>query len=471
MRMKSRSLDDWRNYFGSANSNIFEIIEHAIIVAATDCPKEFRVRRDGIAERLFSSRLTRCLGCDRVELAVPVAGDAKEKEEEEEDDNDDDGDDDDDDDDGHDDVVEFQREEAGASKESKVNGGGDLDGNHVSNYSFGEAEELTDLIEEESQYFGEILRIKDILQNSEDESESVLFDSLRRLQLIQITVDSLKATEIGKAVNPLRKHGSKDIRHLARTLIDGWKEMVDEWVKATAIPGSEGTPDSVNPSVVDDDDANDEEDDDDGLPSIPMDDGAFFVTQGGSMELSEFFDGMDDDGNPQPSKQVNKDRENGRRLASDGQIREKRKLQASHVTDITTREVRSQQPKKNEAAVRLNKPVSADSGPVRPPKSNMQRKSNMEPKMQQQKIENNSITRRPPSCQLDKDMNSDDAAVQVKLEATKRKLQESYQQVENAKKQRTIQVMEINDLPKQAVRKNPYFKPGYHNRQWANARR
>ena len=60
--MKSWSLDEWRKYFGSANSDIFEIIEHAIIVAASDCPKEFRVRRDGIAERLFSCRLTRCVG-------------------------------------------------------------------------------------------------------------------------------------------------------------------------------------------------------------------------------------------------------------------------------------------------------------------------------------------------------------------------------------------------------------------------
>ncbi|TKY62731.1 mediator of RNA polymerase II transcription subunit 26b [Spatholobus suberectus] len=460
MRMKSRSLDEWRNYFGSANSDIFEIIEHAIIVAASDCPKEFRVRRDGIAERLFSCRLTRCLGCDRVELAV--AGDGKEQHH--------DGDDDDDDGGCK---SGFEREEAGASKESKVNGCGDGDGdvNRVSNYSFGEAEALTDEIEEESQYVGEILRIREVLHNRQDESESVLFDSLRRLQLMELTVDCLKATEIGKAVNPLRKHGSKDIRQLARTLIDGWKEMVDEWVKATtttAIAGSEGTPDSVNPSVVDDDE--EEEEEEEGLPSPPMDEGAFFVTQTGSIELSQFFDGMDDDGNPRPSGQFNKNRENGRKPASDSQVIDRRKLQASHEPAITTREVKSQQPKKNEAAVRPNKPVTADSGPGRPPKSNMQRKSNMEP-MIQQKIENSSITKRPPIGQLDKSMRSDDAAVQVKLEATKRKLQESYQQAENAKRQRTIQVMEINDLPKQVVHRNPHFKPGYHNRHWANSRR
>lgn len=31
---------------------------------------------------------------------------------------------------------------------------------------------------------------------------------------------SFQATEIGKAVNGLRKHGSKQIRHLARSLIE-----------------------------------------------------------------------------------------------------------------------------------------------------------------------------------------------------------------------------------------------------------
>jgi hypothetical protein len=40
----------------------------------------------------------------------------------------------------------------------------------------------------------------------------------------------------------------------------------------------EGTPDSVNPSVVDEEE---------GLPSPPLDDGVFFATQPTSMELSE----------------------------------------------------------------------------------------------------------------------------------------------------------------------------------------
>jgi hypothetical protein len=131
------------------------------MVAASDCPKEFRLRRDRIAERLFSCRLTRCSGCDRVELAVPAG-------EEEENDGDD----------GGCKSSEFDRDgcefEAGGSKESKANSSRDdqaemMNMNQVINYSYGEAEALTDEIEEESQIVEEVLRIKEILYNSEEE--------------------------------------------------------------------------------------------------------------------------------------------------------------------------------------------------------------------------------------------------------------------------------------------------------------
>lgn len=157
--MKSGSLDCWRSYFRSANSDIFDIIDHAIKVAASDCPKEFRLRRDGIAERLFSSKVTRCLGCDRLELAV--SGDDEEE------------------DGGC--KSDFDRDggevEAGASKESKVHSSkddhGEMNTNHVNNFSYGEAEALTDEIEEESQFVGEVLRIKETLHNSEVEVGSL----------------------------------------------------------------------------------------------------------------------------------------------------------------------------------------------------------------------------------------------------------------------------------------------------------
>ena len=51
------------------------------------------------------------------------------------------------------------------------------------------------------------------------------------------------------------------------------------------VVGSEGTPDSVNPSVVDE--AEEDEEEEEGLPSPPLDEGAFFATQPTSMELSQ----------------------------------------------------------------------------------------------------------------------------------------------------------------------------------------
>ncbi|XP_058078324.1 probable mediator of RNA polymerase II transcription subunit 26b [Magnolia sinica] len=434
MAMKSATLDHWRDYFRGADSDIFEVIEYAIVVAASDCPKEFRMRRDRIAEKLFSCRLTRCFGCDRVELAVP-------QEDEEEDD----------------DLFD------GAGKDSKVNSSTN---DHVepmaqhrrSNYSYDEAEALTEEIEEESQIVGEVLRIKEVLGNHLDEPDSVLFESLRRLQLMELSVETLKATEIGKAVNGLRKHGSKQIRHLARTLIDGWKDLVDAWVNAAAAIAG-GTPESVNPSVVDEEE---------GLPSPPLDEGAFLATQTTSMELSQFFDGMDDDGNPRNSRESDNNHGNGRKPTSDNS-NPRRKQKPPEVANVPMED--KIQVRKQEAVIRQNKPMNADVGPGRPPKMSLEHKANGDVKLQQRR-DQVGVQRKPLTSLQDKSKHSDDLLVRAKLEATKRRLHEGYQQAENAKKQRTIQVMELHDLPKQGLsHRNPYLKPGNHNRHWSHGRR
>ncbi|KAI8559303.1 hypothetical protein RHMOL_Rhmol04G0161500 [Rhododendron molle] len=463
MGVKPGALDDWRDYFRTSSSDIFDIIEHAIMVAASDCPQEFRIRRDRIAEKLFSCKLAKCVACDNVELSVPAGGDGggevgggccK--------------------------IVKFEEGGGGGSKGSKVNSCRDdqvvemnVMMNQLSNYSFGEAEALTDEIEEESQIVGEVLRIKEILDNCQDESDSVLFESLRRLQLMVLSVDSLKsvltylalfmpqATEIGKSVNALRKHSSKEIRHLARTLIEFWKDMVDEWVNATAaIGGTEGTPESVNPSVVDDEE---------GLPSPPLDEGAFFATNT-TMELSQFFDGMDDDGNPRNSGEFNKKRENGRKPPREDRNVPKQKPREIHAPVIDNKgdEMRPAL-KKQSAVAKPCKPSSnTESGPGRPTKAvQVERKVSNGTKFQE-KSDKATIIQKPLAVQQDKCL--DDTA---RLEAAKRRLHERYQQAENAKRQRTIQVMELHDLPKQGLgsHRNANMRPGNHNRHWANGRR
>ncbi|CAN4118670.1 unnamed protein product [Withania somnifera] len=461
MAKSSGSLEKWRDYFGRANSDIFDIIEYAVMVAAVDCPKEFKLRRDKIAEMLFTCKLTMCFGCDKVELALPIIGN--------------------DDVDGK---MKGKNEfggggAAGVSKESKANSSVDhhdveLNVNQVSNYSYGEAEALTEEIEEQTQTFEEVMSIKDIIDNSQAESAE-LFECLRRLQLMALSVEILKATEIGKSVNSLRKHNSKDIRHLSRTLIEDWKVLVDEWVNAAAaFAGTESTPESKKASVVDEEE--------EGLPSPPLDDLAFFSAQTTSVELSQFFDGMDDDGNPRNSGELNGNRGNGGKPSLSNQNIPVRKKQSVDCFNAAPKEQKDEQHNKQEAVIKkqtvpkLNKPSGGDSGPGRLIKPALEQKLKINEMNFQQKSDRGTIQKKPVLSQQNKLRRSDEDAVQVKLEATKRKLQERYQEVENAKRQRTIQVMELHDIPKKIPNqglglKNAHMKPGNSNRHWANGRR
>ncbi|KAI3830282.1 hypothetical protein L1987_04420 [Smallanthus sonchifolius] len=106
------------------------------------------------------------------------------------------------------------------------------------------------------------------------------------------------------------------------------------------------------------------------------------------------------------------------------------------------------------------KPAVVDSTSQRRTNLNMDKKSQ------------NPEKTRPVTPQQRKPMSSDGETDQDKLEATKRKLQERYQQAEKAKRQRTIQVMEFHDLPKQDVApKHQHTRPGNnHHRHWANGR-
>ncbi|KAH0459714.1 hypothetical protein IEQ34_012528 [Dendrobium chrysotoxum] len=79
------------------------------------------------------------------------------------------------------------------------------------------------------------MKIKAILSNKPlYESDSVLLESLRSLQLMQLSVETLKATEIGRT-----------IQKLVRALIQGWKVLVDEWVK----PFDATTKNNINVSI------------------------------------------------------------------------------------------------------------------------------------------------------------------------------------------------------------------------------
>lgn len=186
MAETSRSLDEWRDYFLTANSDIFDIIEGAIKVAAVDCPKEFKSSRDRIAELLFSCKVTKCSGCDNLELAVPNDGGDRQMQKEVR---------------KNELVRETEVEAVRSTKESKVNSSGDeedadhdaeniriLENLYESNYSYGEAEALTDEIEEESQIFGEVFKIKEILENTEDAVILPLLICLKSIEFIPFSL-------------------------------------------------------------------------------------------------------------------------------------------------------------------------------------------------------------------------------------------------------------------------------------------
>uniref|UniRef100_A0A2P2KTT6 Putative mediator of RNA polymerase II transcription subunit 26b n=1 Tax=Rhizophora mucronata TaxID=61149 RepID=A0A2P2KTT6_RHIMU len=230
-----------------------------------------------------------------------------------------------------------------------------------------------------------------------------------------------------------------------------------------AIKGDEGTPESVNPSSVDEEE--------EGLPSPPLDEGAFFAAQTTSIELSQFFDGMDEDGNPQNGGAFSKNHDDTRKPSTENHNVTKQKPPTTNRSNVLAKDNKSQLVKRQEAAMKPGKPFNADSGPGRPQKQNFEQYASNVSKLQQ-KLEKAARQRKPSIGDQDTFKRSDEAAVHMKLEATKRKLQERYQQAENAKKKRTIQVMELHDLPKQSlVHRNPQMRPGNHSRHWAHGRR
>ncbi|XP_009122124.1 probable mediator of RNA polymerase II transcription subunit 26b [Brassica rapa] len=427
MKPSSASLDSWREYFRRGDSDIFGIIDHAIMVAAADCPNRFKSRRDKIAELLFSCRVNRCTGCDHVELSVPSGGDGEEEEAN-----------------NIGDAAVDGGEEAGGSKESKANSSRG-DNNHTYD---DEAEALSDAIEEFSMVSKEVCRIKEILLNKDVESHSVILESLRKLKLMSLNVDILKSTEIGKAVNGLRKHGSDKIRQLAKTLIAEWKEIVDQWVSTTKeIAGAEGTPESANPSVVDED-----EEEEEAFPSLPYDVDIFTPEANGFEMLNgDFFDSLDFDGNLCNSGDYNTSREKERRPHN-----------------VAKRRPEGTQTRIQDAPFRSIKPSSHADETRRPLKPNTEQRMKNEMvsvhKSEKPMIPRRKPLARPPQEKL-KGLDAD-----AKFEFAKRKLQESYQHHENAKKQRTIQVLET--IPKQGNAQKPQLKrPGMNNRNWANGRK
>ncbi|XP_062204640.1 uncharacterized protein LOC133906684 [Phragmites australis] len=190
------SLDYWRGFFSGARASIFDAIDATIRVAAADHPDGLLARRDAIAERLYTALIV----LPPAEASgLPAPGPP----------------------------LQHQLLPAGARSVPSI-------------CSSDRAEAVTDegsggttaapRSDCDGPIVAEALRVKAALSNAQEKSEAELLELLARLRRLEFTVDAIMATEIGMAVKPLRKHSSKQIRQLVRSLIEGWEATVNEWM-------------------------------------------------------------------------------------------------------------------------------------------------------------------------------------------------------------------------------------------------
>ncbi|TVU26732.1 hypothetical protein EJB05_29291, partial [Eragrostis curvula] len=243
-----------------------------------------------------------------------------------------------------------------------------------------------------------ILAIRDFLEDPE-QPEDELVSLLQNLADMDVTYKALKVTEtdIGRHVNVLRKHPSGEVRPLAKHLVRKWKEIVDDWVRLHNMGGDGGS------SIIADGDSPDK-------------------IQGRnhqSPRVSEFkYSPSPQRHNGSSSERTN----NGFGLTMDV------KRRASPVpTHQNSRQINNNH----------NHSTSSSSAPAGV--------CDNEFKLYMQKM-----ARDNKDSLLDLD----------RLDSARKRLQENYQEAQNAKKQRTIQVMDINEIPKPKNRNTFIRKAG-----------
>ncbi|WVZ57046.1 hypothetical protein U9M48_007487 [Paspalum notatum var. saurae] len=389
------SLDYWRGFFCKARGSIFDAIDAAIRVAATDSPDALRARRDAIAERLYTA-----LPPPEKPGGLPGAGLLPE---------------------GAGSVPSL----CSSDRVEVVNDGG---GGAVPRDKGDDA------------VLAEAFRVKSALSNAQEKSEAELGELLGRLRQLEFTVDAIRATEIAMAVKPLRKHGSKHIRQLVRSLIERWKATVNEWVNNEG-PVVDHTPESVDASCLDQEEG--------GLPSPPMDEAALFATPCTSIQLSEAKEGGQCNTANQESV-----KEQSPAMGQWYDPEQNWRLDQSAMKQSQPNGSINWQTRQQSNSGSQMKPSSAAFGPGRPQMLHLGPKcSETRPKQQ----EDASVAQRRPKPTMPKPSTRHgknsiqgklELAKDAKLEATKRKLQEGYQEFNNAKKQRTIQMVDPQDLPK-----------------------
>ncbi|KAH7301827.1 hypothetical protein KP509_23G045200 [Ceratopteris richardii] len=240
----SAEMERWRDFFAQAEGDLWTIIEQAILIAATDFPAEFKHKRCEIAEVLFARRPIPLLPSRSIEAArfsgsviTSATADAEKL------------------------LYQARTEEANgitqldasridmkvpdaqslesASKDSGVDGYYLHDDKSVEHDRC-----LKDCngamfppraggISMHSGVMRTVAMIKDHIMHSTSQTEDELLSSLHTLERLDISVEILKATDIGREVNKFRKHSSASVRNLVKQLVRTWKGIVDEWVRSS----------------------------------------------------------------------------------------------------------------------------------------------------------------------------------------------------------------------------------------------
>ncbi|KAL7587458.1 hypothetical protein Lser_V15G39926 [Lactuca serriola] len=237
-------MDDLRNYLRDENGDIFEIIKRAIMVAASDQSTEFQSRRHQIAQILFSDELIKHYVGDKCKKQNPKVSHETEDERKsvseglstsvlcneevrEWNENDSHG------------KPTMKKQTVPTCKKQPPTMVMKLGLNTETKFQIQKdpvtpEENVNDL--GGSVYndrVAEVLKMKKILDKSGDESQSelVVCALLAKLQSMELSMETLEETMIGKTVSALQKHASGKVRQSAVTLVKAWKRTVDEWVE------------------------------------------------------------------------------------------------------------------------------------------------------------------------------------------------------------------------------------------------
>eukprot|EP00898_Chlorokybus_atmophyticus_P005536 jgi/Chlat1/5984/Chrsp4S06188 len=191
------TIATWSSYFTKAPGDIWTLLDRAIDHAAEHYPGDFRSRRDAIAERIFAPR--------------PIVNDGSGK--------------------------------AKAGLDQLPNGALSPIRTHLAeevgiqhNRTSSEVPSSLTEVQFLDEVEGRVLALKNELESSPQASTHAVFtcmiavsaDELLRifaaLDNQRLSVSILRSTEIGKTVNGWRKHSSNEVKEAAKRLVKKWKE-------------------------------------------------------------------------------------------------------------------------------------------------------------------------------------------------------------------------------------------------------